>query len=142
MKNFKDVVPVPGGQKVFVTAKSREDLKTKTGIIIPDGAKQIELLDVQEVVEVGLYLHAEKQNNLLTIEPGDTVKINWESPHFYKPKTKDAFEKRKNGVEDTVRSTEFEFTVPMATFNGRDVLLVDKNDIDWVWKADTLSEEG
>jgi co-chaperonin GroES (HSP10) len=141
MKSINDVMPIPTGQKMFVTADKNETFKTETGLIIPDGAAHVELLDVQTVAEVGLYMKAEAQNKQVTVEPGDIVHINWNSKSFWKPKTTDRFADRMDGsgIQDTERSTRMEFSVPMYTFEGVDYLLIDKNDIDFLWKKDSLA---
>jgi len=142
MKSINDVMPVPTGQKMFVTANKNETFKTETGLIIPDGAANVELLDVQTVAEVGLYMKAEAQNKQVTVEPGDIVHINWDSKSFWKPKKTDKFVDRMDGsgIQDTERSTRMEFGVPMYTFDNIDYLLIDKNDIDFVWKLDSLAD--
>lgn len=143
MKNFNDVMPIPTAQKMFVTANKHESFKTESGILIPDGAANVELLDVQEVAEVGLYIKAELQNHQVTVEPGDLVHINFESPSFWKRKTTDKYADRMDGsgIQDTERSSMKVFGVPMYTFNGVDYLLVDKNDIDFIWKKESLIKE-
>jgi hypothetical protein len=86
-------------------------------------------------------MKAEAQNKQVTVEPGDIVHINWNSKSFWKPKTTDRFADRMDGsgIQDTERSTRMEFSVPMYTFEGVDYLLIDKNDIDFLWKKDSLA---
>lgn len=142
MKDFNDVLPIPMGQKMLVTCNKEERFTTETGLIIPEGAMNVELLDVQTVVEVGLYLKAEANNGQTTIEPGDVVNINFNSPSFWRKKKTTKFADRYDGsgVQDQELGSTMEFVVKMYTIKGEDYILVDKNDLEWVWKADSLKD--
>ena len=87
---------------------------------------QSELSDIQQVLKIGPYV----QN---TFGEGDWVKVNYK--RFWKPKEKKSL---RDGNE--YNSTDFEYHIPIVTFNNEDYLLIDQGDIEYYWPADTIKD--
>ena len=137
VNDLKKVVPIPTGGKVFVSAHKEEKV-AKSGIILVNAAS--ELLDVQEVVQVGEYMVMDKEG---IIKPGDVVKINFDAPHFYRKRTSKSYQTKPDNesLQDTVVGQNLEFNIKIYTFAGQDLLLIDKSDIEFVWKKEDINKK-